>query len=143
MAQDVGVKVAGARELRRALKQAGVDVREDIKDAHREVGNIVVSRARALVPVAPPTMRSAVPGLLRDSIRPGATQTAAIVRAGTNKKVPYANPIHWGWHRRHIRPSLFLARAAAETEKTWINEYFDKFDKLLDKVADSTKETAS
>ncbi|WP_246817189.1 hypothetical protein [Corynebacterium sp. HMSC06C06] len=119
---STGVRVDGARELRRALKQAGLDLKDDIKDAHKSVANTVISRARTLVPVAPTSMTSATPGLLRDSLRAAGTQTAAIARGG-KKKVPYANPIHWGWHRRNIKPTLFLTRAASETEPTWVKEY--------------------
>lgn len=133
-----GVRVDGARELRRALKQAEIDAKDDIKDAHKSVAEIVVARARQLVPVAPADMATAVPGLLRDSLRTGQTQTAAIGRAG-RKSVPYAAPIHWGWFKRGIKPSLFLTKAASETEPKWVAEYEKKFDKILDKIADSTK----
>lgn len=132
-----GVRVDGARELRRALKQAGIDLKDEIKAAHKSSAGIVESRARALVPVAPASMSSAKPGMLRDSLRSAGTQTAAIVRSGS-KRVPYANPIHWGWHRRNIRPNLFLTRAASETEPAWIKDYEDKFDAILDEIANST-----
>lgn len=137
-----GARVDGARELRAALRKAGIDVKDDIKDAHRTVADIVIDRARVLVPVAPATMTTAVPGLLRDSLRSGATQTAAIARAG-KKLVPYAGPIHWGWFRRNIKPDLFLTRAAHETEPKWVAEYEAKFDKILDDIESSTEGTTS
>ncbi|MDK4252603.1 hypothetical protein NLL32_00740 [Corynebacterium propinquum] len=127
------VYVDGARELRRSLKKAGLDVRDDLKDAHRAAANHVLVRSRQIVPVAPLSMTSAVPGLLRDSLRPGATQTAAIVRAG-KKRVPYAGPIHWGWKARKIKPSLYLTRAAKDTEPTWVQEYLAKFESIIDKI---------
>lgn len=133
-----GVKVEGARELRAALKKAGLDLNDDIKDAHKTVAEIVTARARTIVPVAPASMTTATPGLLRDSIRPGATKTAAIARAG-KKAVPYAGPIHWGWFKRNIKPSLFLTRAASETEPKWVEEYEKKFDRILDTIEQSTK----
>lgn len=133
-----GVRVDGARELRAALKKAGLDLTDDIKDAHKTVADIVTARARVLVPVAPATMTTARPGLLRDSLRPGATKTAAIARAG-KKAVPYAGPIHWGWFKRNIQPALFLTRAASETEPKWVAEYEKKFDKVLDDIENSTK----
>lgn len=133
-----GLRVEGARELRRALKKAEIDVKDDIKDAHKSVAGIVVARARQLVPVAPSSMSTAVPGLLRDSLRTGQTQTAAIGRAG-KKSVPYAAPIHWGWFKRNIKPALFLTKAASETEPAWVAEYEKKFDKILDEIEASTK----
>lgn len=132
-----GVRVDGARELRRALRAAGLDLKDDIKAAHKDVASVVVERARVLCPVAPATMSSAKPGLLRDSLRTGATQTAAIGRAG-GKRVPYGPPIHWGWFKRNIKPNLFLTRAASETEPAWVAEYEEKFDGILDKIAEST-----
>lgn len=137
MTQDATVRVEGARELRAALRKAGLDMKDEIKDAHRSVAETVISRARELCPVAPADMTSAVPGLLRDSLRPGATQTAAIARAG-KKRVPYAAPIHWGWFKRGILPSLFLAKAASDTEATWIKDYERKFDKIREQIEDST-----
>ena len=133
-----GVRVEGARDLRRALRKAEIDVKDDIKDAHRSVADIVVARARQLVPVAPASMTTATPGLLRDSLRTGQTQTAAIGRAG-KKRVPYAGPIHWGWFKRNIKPSLFLTKAASETEPKWVAEYEKKFDGILDNIENSTK----
>lgn len=123
------LQVRGSRELKQALKEAGVDVVEDVKATHRKVGGIVLSKALTLVPVKS--------GQLQSTMRVGVTQSAGVVRAG-RAKVPYANPIHWGWHRRHIRPTLFLTRAASDTEPTWVNEYYKAFDDILDKIRHST-----
>lgn len=128
-----GIRVDGARELRSTMRKAGVEITEDLKATHREASDTVISRAREIVPVAPANMSSAIPGLLRDSLRPGATKTAAIARAG-KKRVPYANPIHWGWFKRNIRPSLFLTKAAKDTEPAWVAQYEKKFDAILDKI---------
>lgn len=138
MSQQVGVQVEGARELRRTLKKAGVDIKDDLKTAHKSSAQIVMSRAVNLCPVAPASMTSAVPGLLRDTLRAAGTQTAAIVRGGNNRRsakgVPYAGPIHWGWHRRNIRPNKFLTRAAAESEGLWIGSYYSHMHGILDTI---------
>lgn len=138
MSQQTGVTVDGARELRRTLKKAGVDVKDNLKASHKSAAQIVMTRGADLCPVAPVSMSSAVPGLLRDSLRAAGTQTAAIVRAGNNRKtakgVPYAGAIHWGWHKRNIRPNLFLTRAASETEPKWVEEYMNHMNEIIDKV---------
>lgn len=123
------LQVRGSRELKKALADAGVDVVADVKATHRKVGGIVLSKALTLVPVKS--------GQLQSSIRVGVTQSAGIVRAG-RARVPYANPIHWGWHKRHIKPTLFLTRAAKDTEPAWVNEYYKAFDEILDKIRNST-----
>lgn len=137
MPGEGGITVDGARELRRTLKRAGVDVKE-LKATHKSSAQIVMTRAASLCPVAPITMTSAVPGLLKDTLRAAGTQTAAIVRAGNNrssaKGVPYAGPIHWGWHRRNIKPNLFLTRAASETEPKWVESYWTHIHNILDEI---------
>lgn len=137
MPGEGGITVDGARELRRTLKRAGVDVKE-LKATHKSSAQIVMTRAADLCPVAPVSMSSAVPGLLRDTLRAAGTQTAAIVRAGNNRKtakgVPYAAPIHWGWHRRNIKPNRFLTRAASETEPKWVESYWSHIHNILDEI---------
>lgn len=123
------LEVRGSRELKKALADAGVDVVADVKATHRKVGGIVLTRALTLTPVSS--------GNLRSTLRVGATQKVGIVRAG-RAKVPYANPIHWGWPKRNIKPSLFLTRAADETRPKWVNEYYKAFDDILDKIRNST-----
>lgn len=109
-------KVEGASRLRSTLRKAGDDL-GDLKDANMQAAKIVTPAGKGRVP-----RRS---GRLADSIRPGATKTAAIVRAGNNRKagVPYGNPIHWGWFKRGIKPALFLSRAAQDSEPQWRNVY--------------------
>ena len=67
------LQVRGSRELKQALKEAGVDVVEDVKATHRKVGGIVLSKALTLVPVQS--------GQLQSTMRVGVTQSAGVVRA--------------------------------------------------------------
>ena len=113
--------MVGARELRRTLRKAGDDLAE-LKAAHAEAAGIVAGAAR---PGAP-----RVSGALAGTVRPGATKTAAIVRAG-KASVPYANPIHWGWGRRHIAANPWMSRAATSTENTWTAAYAEAVDKII------------
>lgn len=122
------VKVEGARELRRTLKQAGDDL-SDLKSAHMDVASIVVPAAQGRAP-----HRS---GALAGTIRPGATKTAAIVRAGS-RRVPYAGVQEWGWGRRNISAQPYLGPAARATEVVWVAVYESRIDRILSKVKGTT-----
>jgi bacteriophage protein of unknown function (DUF646) len=128
--QYAGIKVEGARQLRASLKRAGHDL-EDLKATNRKVAEVVDTRAKKHVPVGNDIDKRGK--RLRDTIRPGATKTTAIVRAG-GKKVPYANPIHWGWGKRHIRPQSFLSISARATEPTWFGIYQHDIQEILNKI---------
>lgn len=127
MALDyTGVKLDGAKRLRTTLRRAGVDMK-DMRAAHADIARIVVSANHT-------PYRD---GDLDATVRAGATQTASIVRAGNNRKkngVPYANPIHWGWHKRNIRPHPFLSLAAQRSEPSWFSAYNRHIEKILAKI---------
>jgi hypothetical protein len=92
------IQVDGARELRRALKHldAGID---DLKDAHRDAGELIAEEGRTLAPYDT--------GELRGSIRPDRRANGSNVLAG-GRRVPYAGPIHFGWPAHNIDPDPFL-----------------------------------
>lgn len=116
-----GVKVVGARQLRRTLKAAGSDLSE-LKDVHSKVGSIVVAAGRTGAP-----RRS---GALAGSVRASRAAASATVRAGS-ARAPYAGPIHWGWPRRGIRAQPFLSDAATSTEPAWTAVYEQAIDQIL------------
>lgn len=117
------IRVEGLNRTVRALRDIGVPATE-ISGAGYEAGSIVAAEARSLAPVKT--------GALRGSIRVARQQRRVVVRAGS-ARVPYANPIHWGWFKRNIKPNEFFSRAL----KTNINEvyesYFDSLRGLLRK----------
>lgn len=124
---DVGgrvVQVEGARQLRKTLKEAGDDL-DDLKAAHARAAEIAAEASASLAP-----SRS---GRLRASIRSSGTKTAGIIRAG-RKSVPYANPIHWGWFKRNIRPNPFLSYGAQDSEGRWLPVYEAAVETALQKV---------
>ena len=118
------IRVDGARELRRGLKAAGDDL-EDLKHVHATVARYVALRAAAMAP-----RRS---GRLAGSVRGNQAKTSAAVRAG-GARVPYANPIHWGWPRRHIAANEFLVNAAHTTEPTWTKFYLREVERIVSHV---------
>jgi hypothetical protein len=97
------VRVSGARELTAALRTVDRQLPRQLTAVHKDVARLVAQEGKRRVPVGPT-------GRLQRSIRPGATQRGAVVRAG-NDKVPYAGPIHWGWPARGIAPNTFLLDA--------------------------------
>jgi HK97 gp10 family phage protein len=135
MAVQPGVKVTNLREINKALAAIGVP-KEAVKDAGKESGELVANEARSLVPVRT--------GNLRNSIRVGATARGKItVLAGNNRTsksaVPYANPIHWGWFKRHIKPQPFFVKALGYTRKEIYDNYFKQMEKLILEETAKTK----
>ena len=128
MADPAGIKVAGLKQAIKALQAIGVPVAE-IKAAGSEAGELVAGQARALAPV-----RS---GALRNSIRVSKALNRVSVSAGNNKSVPYANPIHWGWFKRNIKPQPFFVKALGITRDEVYQNYYRSIDKLI--ASNSTK----
>jgi hypothetical protein len=116
-----GVRVEGARELRRTLKRAGVSV-EDLKDANQAAGNIVAAAGR----VSAPRRTGALPS----SVRASRAAASATVRAG-GARTPYAGVIHWGWPAHGISAQPWLSEAATSTESAWTAAYEAGVEKLL------------
>lgn len=117
------IKVSGLNKLVRDLKVIGVPAKE-IAQAGTEAGEIVAAEARTLVPVKT--------GALKSTIRVAKQQRRIVVRAG-NARVPYANPIHWGWFRRGILPNPFFSKALKLNIEEIYTRYFDNLDKLVTK----------
>ena len=100
---NTAIQVKGARELAKALRQAGADM-QDLKDANRRAADIVAPAAKAKAP-----RRT---GRLAASVRAGATQKAGVIRAGTTEERPVRGPHqlrvaetpHQGHVVHHTRP---------------------------------------
>lgn len=123
MANKDSIRVRGLNEAVRALKLVGVPAKE-IAQAGYEAGQIVADEARTLVPVKT--------GALKSSIRVAKQQRAIIVRAG-GARVPYANPIHWGWFRRGIKPNPFFSKALKLNIDEIYTRYFKNLNDLVKK----------
>jgi hypothetical protein len=120
------VEVEGAPRLRRTLKAAGIAL-SNLKNVHKGAANIAADGARRRAPRGPK-------GWLLASIRAGATQRAAFIRAGNNSRVKYGGPINYGWRKRNIKPNPFMNDGAKETEPKWTRLYGDYTTKVLDQV---------
>jgi HK97 gp10 family phage protein len=128
-----GIKVAGLNEAIRALRAIGVPSAE-IGLASQEAGELVANRARSLVPVRT--------GALRATIKAKKIARKVVVSAGNNNRVPYANPIHFGWNYdrknnqpKNIRPRPFFSNALTSTRSQVYRIFFDNIEKLFQKYS--------
>jgi HK97 gp10 family phage protein len=131
-----GIKVVGLNEAIRNLRAMGVPSAE-IGLASQEAGEVVANRARSLVPVRT--------GALRATIKSKKIARKVVVSAGNNTKVPYANPIHFGWNYdkvnlqpKNIRPRPFFSNSLTSTRKQVYEIFFDNIEKLLKKYSNRT-----
>jgi hypothetical protein len=122
------IEVEGLKELSRALKRMDGNIK-DLTKVNRDAAGLVATRAQALVPV-----RS---GRLKKSIRPGASKSRGYIAAG-GRKVPYAGPIHFGWHRRHIVPQPFIFDALAQRHDEVVAKYEKEIAVLVRRVGRET-----
>jgi HK97 gp10 family phage protein len=130
MSNTSGIKVKGLRSSIKALQAIGVDAK-DIKSAGNEAGEIVAREARTLAPSRT--------GALQASIRVSKALNRVSVSAGNNGRVPYANPIHWGWFKRNIKPQPFFVKALGITRDQVYQTYYRSIDRLIE--TNSTKGT--
>lgn len=120
-----GVRASGLTQVQKSLRKAG-DELGDFRSTNDEAADYIAARARPAVP-----RRS---GALAASIRPGATNAAATVSAGS-ASVPYAGPILWGWRARGIRPAAATPYSVAlDTFDAWIELYYDEVEHKLDQI---------
>lgn len=102
MAGAPRVQVTGAKELRKALRHMGADLK-DMQRTNKAAAKVVADRGREIAPRET--------GALAGSTRATASQREGAVLAGS-RSVPYAGPIHFGWPRHNIEPNPFLYDAA-------------------------------
>jgi len=106
-------EIENVDQLRKALRQVS-DHLEVLKEANQQAAQIVTVEAIGKAP-----RRS---GALAASGRPSAGPNGATITFGS-PRVPYANPIHWGWRARNIKPQPFAIQAAEATRPAWFRQY--------------------
>jgi hypothetical protein len=123
---ETGIDEGDLRLAIRAMKELGAD-REVIRDAGQQAAQILLNRARPLIPVKT--------GRLRDAAETGRLDVGGTVRV-RRSVVPYANPIHWGWIYdkkrfiyRGIKPQPFFTEALGYTRE----EIFATYERLMQK----------
>lgn len=115
--KDVTLRIEGINQLRRALEKLDDGAAEDFKQAAIVAGEIVAREAKRQAPSRT--------GALRDSIKPLKRRTAAVVKAGGTKRVPYAPIIHFGWGTRNIRANEFMYRAVDRRGDEALDAYLE------------------
>jgi HK97 gp10 family phage protein len=138
MAEQTGIKVVNLKQITKALQAIGVP-NDAIKDAGKQAAESVIGEAQRIVPV-----RS---GKLRDSIRLASNARGKVtIQAGNNRSsksgVPYANPIHWGWFKRNIKPQPFFVKALGLTRDEVYEKYFNNMSKLLEEESRKAKKAS-
>jgi hypothetical protein len=123
------IQVKGAKELRRAIRQAETtELAAELKAANREAAEVVAYEAQTIVPVKS--------GRLLETIRASGTLTAGVVRAG-RASLPYAGPIHFGWPGHNIEPNPYLYDAADNRVDEVVEQYQAAIDRIADSIASS------
>jgi hypothetical protein len=116
-----GIRVTGAKELRRAIKKAeDQGLKDALKRAYRESATLVSDASKIRVPVKS--------GDLRNSIRPLGGIGSAVVAAGRGRTNDYAGVVHYGWPAHNIEPQEFIHEAL----KTKWDAVVDSFESAID-----------
>lgn len=128
--QAQAIEFDGLNQILKQFDEIGAP-KDAIKQANKRVGTIVVNKAKTLVPIKD--------GDLLGSIRAAALLNRVVVRAGS-AKIPYANPIHWGWFYdrenfiyKNIMPNPFLAEALDYNRDEIYTKYATEMQKLIDR----------
>lgn len=129
-ANEQPLRIDGLAGLYKSLKAIGAPV-EAIIEANEAAGLPVLRTAKNIAPVKS--------GKLRSTIKMSKATTNVKIRAGM-KRVPYANPIHWGWFydknnfvTKNIKPNPFLSRALGYNRDEILMNYTKALKKLIDK----------
>ena len=131
------IDVEGLRETNRELKSLEAD-KADIIASNVNAAETLIKAAIPLVPT--------LTGALRSTLKPARVQNYAEARGGS-ARVPYANPVHWGWsivgprHKgtlapgtvRNIAPQPFFSKALGYTKDEIIANYERDMQNLINK----------
>lgn len=136
------VRIPGADKLVRSLLATGTD-RKTIAEVNKKAGEIVLNTARQKAKFRHgrgyahvyPHQRGT--GKLLKSLRVVSYGATVKIRGG-GARVPYANPIHWGWFydrnnfiKKRIKPNPFLAKAMGYNRDKILETYKTGLEKLI------------
>lgn len=118
------VKVAGAKELARALRKAGADM-SNMKPVYKHAADITKTAVDKYVP-----RRT---GKLARSVRATGQKRKGVVRAG-GRSVKYAGVINYGWSKRHIKPAYYMQYGLQDVHVKVRNVVTDGLQDILDAI---------
>jgi phage gpG-like protein len=134
VAADKVIRVTGARQLRKTLKEFDGDLSQ-LRVAHQAAADKVLARALRDAPVRT--------GRLKSSLKAKGNNASAVVRSA-GRQAPYAAPVHWGWPTRpnrgkgwrggviHANPFLYEAVVGFQAEIA--ADYLAAVDRLMSKI---------
>ena len=116
------IKVTGLSKVQRDLRKLSTDAldlnKTEFLETNKQVAEIIINESKKYVPV--------LTGALAAAIRNASTKKSAKVRAG-NVGVQYAEPIHFGYPKRAIKPNPFFYEAIDSRR----DEVRQKYDSLV------------
>jgi hypothetical protein len=118
------IEIDGLRQVQKALRNVSQESRDDMKETHRQAGQIIVDAATPLVPVES--------GALLASIKSAPLQRQGRVRLGS-ASLPYAGPIHFGWPARGIAPNPFIYEVLDGRRAEVSRLYEQRIDEIIKK----------
>jgi len=122
---DSAVSIVNLNALIKGLKKMGLKT-QDLSGATTRVRNLVVPPAISRAPVRT--------GKLRSTVKARKYPNKVEVQAGNNTTVLYANPIHWGWQKRNIKPNTWLLDIRDEKVDEVEDIFVEELQKLINKV---------
>lgn len=140
------IKVEGLKQTIKQLEALGAS-KAEIVAVNVKAAQTVADAARPNVPIYDGTRNTKTGkryyyktgGALKRSLRVAKTKGYAAIRMG-GTRVPYANPIHWGWFYdknnfvdKNILPNRFLKKALDANYLRVISDYDKDIQALLDK----------
>jgi hypothetical protein len=147
-----GIRVEGLKPAIKQLEAFGAS-KAEIVDINVRAARTIADAAEPNIPVYNGTHNKKTGkryfyktgGALKRSLRVSKAKGYASVILG-NARVPYANPIHWGWFYdknnfvdKNILPNRFLKKALDANYEKVIREYDSRIQALLNKYGVGNK----
>lgn len=107
------------------MKKLGLDT-QDLSGATTRIRSLVVPPAISGAPVRT--------GRLRNTVKARKYPNKVEVQAGNNTTVPYANPIHWGWKARNIKPNNWIEKVRDDKFQAVIQIFIEETEQVIKKA---------